>query len=75
MFIKYWLLFIFRVIHKALDFNPIYPGGGGEVKLKVNLFFAITQKVFELGSSNFLIFLTNTCPTLKAKSWVFIPTV
>ena len=37
-------------------------------------FFAITQKIFVLGSSNFLTFLTNTCPSLKAKSWAFIPT-
>ena len=33
-----------------------------------NPFFVITQKVFELGSSNFLDFLTNTCASLKAKS-------
>ena len=45
---------------------PIWPGeGGGEVVF----FFAITQKVFELGSSNFLTFLTKTCPSLKAKYW------
>ena len=37
------------------------------------IFFAITQKVFELGCLNVLTFLTNTCPSLKAKSWTFIP--
>ena len=35
-------------------------------------FFAITQKVFELGGSNFLSFPFNTL--LKAKRWAFIPT-
>ena len=37
-------------------------------------FFAITQKEFELASLNFLIFLTNTSPSLKAKNLAFIPT-
>ena len=37
------------------------------------VFFAITQKVFVWGGSNFLTFLTITCPLLKSKSWVFIP--
>ena len=37
-------------------------------------FFCETQRVFGLGSSNFLTFLTNTCASLKAKRWAFIPT-
>ena len=35
---------------------------------------ATTQKLFELESSHFLTFLTNTFPSLKAKSWALIPT-
>ena len=35
--------------------------GGGSISPTVD-FFAKTQKVFLLGSSNFLTFLTNTCP-------------
>ena len=37
--------------------------GGGHVDLTFR-FFAKTQKVFELGNSNFLVFLTNTFPSL-----------
>ena len=47
--------------------NPIYPGGGAP-----NNFFAITQEVFELGSSNFLTALTNTCPSLKAAGLLYL---
>ena len=36
--------------------------GGGQFKPPPYRFFAITQKVFELRNSNFLAFLTNTCP-------------
>ncbi len=41
----------------------------GQFKPTLSFFFAITQKVFELGSSNFLTFLTKTYPSLKAKYW------
>ena len=49
--------------------NPIWPGGGGEVNLTLSpiVFFAITQKIFELGSSNRLAFLPNTSPRLRLK--------
>jgi len=45
--------------------NPIWPEEGGGNLTPPLPFFAITQKVFELGSSNFLAFPTN---------WAFIPT-
>ena len=54
------------------SFNPIWPdGGGGVVNLTTpfQAFFAIIQKVFELGSSNFLAFLANSSsPHIRLKS-------
>ena len=53
------------------SFNPIWPdgGGGGQFDNPLSDFFAIIQKVFELGSSNFLAFLTNSySPHIRRKS-------
>ena len=54
------------------NFNLIWPGGGNLTP--PYRFFVITQKAVELGSSIFLAFINNTFPSLKAKSWDFIPT-
>ena len=55
------------------NFNLIWPGGGKFDPPPI-VFFVITQKAVELGSSIFLAFINNTFPSLKAKSWDFIPT-
>ena len=56
---------VFSLIQKQkLWFNPILTEGG--IDPSPYRSFAITQKVFRLRSSNFLAFLTNTCPSLKA---------
>ena len=52
-------------------------GGGGVIwphPIFTYCFFAVTQNVLKLGSSNFLTFLIYTCPFLRLKSWAFKPT-
>ena len=53
----------------STSFNPINPGGRGGGKFDPPLyFFAITQKVFKLGSSHFLATnLTSTGSSLNAE--------
>ena len=51
---------------QSTQVNPIFRGGGS-IWTPYN-FFTITQTVFELGSQVLLTFLTNTCPSLTAKS-------
>jgi len=67
------MLSLFVNFSKAdIVIDPIWPRGGGGQFAPPIVLFAIAQKIFELGSSNFLAFLSNTYPSLKVKSWTFI---
>ena len=48
--------------------NPIWSEGGGFNLTPHYRSFAITLEVFELGCSNFLVFLSNTCCHLRVKT-------
>ena len=60
-------------MQRSSAINPIWPGGGGGNFTPPPSFFAIIKE-FKQGSSIFWFFLTNTCPSIKAERWAYIPT-
>ena len=67
---KELLIFFLLLCNKV---SPI-PAGGGSLVTPLPLTFLETIKILVWGYSNFLSFLTNTCPSLLAQSGDFIPT-
>ena len=64
---KWIILFLILFVYDVrLSLNPIWPRG--ESIWPPYRLIAITEKVFELESSNFLAFLTNTSPHLRLKA-------